>query len=289
MAKSLKATFTYLTRSDWRTFFQLIHSIFLLKKNCRWGRKYDITVFHEKTYKVIFIIIIKLVFNKVKFVKIDLETPNNFRNIQYHELTKDFGEGYRNMCRFFNSEFYKYLDKYDWYCRLDTDSFLIGKNHYDFFQFMDSANLQYGYIAEVLDSPDVTLNLGDFMNNYSALGKLNFSNRELLFDTSDNYTNRVFYTNFEVINLNFFRNYEVQNVLKQIDESGNIYKYRWGDAPLRTFLINAFLSKDEIVRFDDICYKHYPFMQNHNVITCDFTPKDWISNKKWLGTLKSDF
>jgi hypothetical protein len=259
-----------------------------MKKNCKWGRKYDIIIFHEKNYSKVFKAIILKLFRKVKFIEINLETPSDFKSIKYHDLTIGFGEGYRNMCRFFNSEFYKYLDKYDWYCRLDTDSFITEPINYDFFEFMKSYSFKYGYIAEILDSPDVTIDLGDFMNTYFMTHGLKLTSRDLLFD-SNIYNQRIFYTNFEVINLDFFKRNDVQCFLKAIDESGNIFKYRWGDAPLRTFLINAFLSNKEIIRFDDVGYKHYPYTQSKTKISCEFTPEDWILNKKWLGTIKSHF
>ena len=276
-----------MTRSDYRTFFHLFKSIYLLRKYCKWGKNYDVTIFHEKNYRNLFKICLKILFNRLCFIEISLNTPDLFKEIKYLESTSKFGEGYRNMCRFFNSEFYIYLKDYDWYCRLDTDSYIIEKIEYNLFDFMSNHNMIYGYVAEVLESPDVVLGLGDFIKEYNLNNEIVPTNSNLIFDNG-RYTLRMIYTNFEIINLSFFYQYRVQKFINHIDESGNIYKYRWGDAPLRTFTINNFLRKDQIIRFDDIGYMHKPYIQINKEIKSPYTPNDWIKNNKWIGKLKSE-
>lgn len=36
--------------------------------------------------------------------------------------------------------------------------------------------------------------------------------------------------------------------------------YRWGDAPVHSIAVGLFLNKSEVHFFNDVGYKHYPFM-----------------------------
>ena len=75
--------------------------------------------------------------------------------------------GYRHMSSFFCNDFYS-LDifrGYDYYWRLDADSFLLGPLPYDVFAHMVAADKVYGYmvVTQVLTPPILPKNLHDFV------------------------------------------------------------------------------------------------------------------------------
>jgi len=63
-----------------------------------------------------------------------------------------FSMGYRHMCRFFSGEMYKYdiIKNYDYYLRLDTDSFIHTPLNYDIFEWAKVNECYYGFIAPAI-------------------------------------------------------------------------------------------------------------------------------------------
>jgi hypothetical protein len=91
------------------------------------------------------------------------------------------------------------------------------------------------------------------------------------------------YNNFEVVNLKIFTEESIKNYLSELKRSGRIYEYRWGDAPLRTFMVSLFLEQNQIIRFDNIDYEHKPFIQKSGKITSPITYKSMILQNNWIG------
>lgn len=286
--KKIKATFVYLTRSSFYTNCQLIKSLLLLHLFFNWKFRYKVTIFHESNYPVFYKILIKIIFSNVIFREIDFSTPSEFKDIVFRDPFKNMGFGYRNMCNFFNSEFFTYLNDFDWYCRLDTDSYLLSNLKFDFFEFMEKKSLKYGYIGETNDDPGAVIGLGDFILDYITRFDIDLSRVNLLFDKST-YNLRMIYNNFEVVNLEIFKEESVINYLSELKKSGFIYQYRWGDAPLRTFMVSLFLEKNQIVRFDNIDYEHKPFIQKGGKIESPITYKSTILQNNWIGINATTF
>ena len=75
-----------------------------------------------------------------------------------------FSMGYRHMCRFFSGEIYKQsvIRKYDYYLRLDTDSFIHTPLNYDIFTWAKNNHCDYGFIAPAVqtDNPKVIEEIG---------------------------------------------------------------------------------------------------------------------------------
>ena len=68
---------------------------------------------------------------------------------------------------------------------------------------------------------------------------------------------KIYYTNFEISKLSFWRSHEYMNFFDYLDGLGGIYKYRWGDAPIHTLALSIFLPDTKIHCFKDISYKHF--------------------------------
>jgi alpha 1,2-mannosyltransferase len=69
-----------------------------------------------------------------------------------------------------------------------------------------------------------------------------------------------FWSNFEIADLKFLRGPEYSAYFDYLDKSGGFFYERWGDAPVHSIAVGLFLNKSEVHFFDDIGYKHDPFM-----------------------------
>jgi alpha 1,2-mannosyltransferase len=70
----------------------------------------------------------------------------------------------------------------------------------------------------------------------------------------------IVWSNFEIGDLNFWRGEAYMKYFEHLDSKGGFYYERWGDAPVHSIGAGLFASKDQIHFFNDIGYKHDPFM-----------------------------
>lgn len=256
----------YLANRGILNYFDLFKSLFLLKKNFLTYYTYDVIVFHESNFNRVMKIFLRLLFN-IKFIEITLNEYyfKNIENIKIDPELQRFGIGYRSMCYFFFFDVFKYLGDYKYYCRLDTDSFLINKVNFDFFKYMESKNLSYGYIAEIFESSAAVKGIDTFL---TELNLFDLVNSQKLF-TNNKYNLRCFYTNFEIMEIDILNNDRIASFINKIIRSNNIFNLRWGDAPLRTLMIGLYLDQSKIVRFKSIDYRHQIFVQKDGKIHDD--------------------
>lgn len=67
------------------------------------------------------------------------------------------------------------------------------------------------------------------------------------------------YTNLEILDMHFFRMAGMKQFLKASDgEEANfgIYRYRWGDAPLRAMLLGVFATASQVYQLNEFDYVH---------------------------------
>ena len=57
----------------------------------------------------------------------------------------------------------------------------------------------------------------------------------------------MYYNNFFITNTNFWKRDDVLKIIDEIDKSGNIFYYRYGDAPLQTLIVSL-LEPEKITR-----------------------------------------
>jgi alpha 1,2-mannosyltransferase len=156
-----------------------------------------------------------------------------------------FTMGYRHMCRFFSGDMYNFdiLKEYDYYMRLDTDSFIHTPLSYDIFEWATESECYYGYVAPAVqtDNPKVIEGLWEHTNKI--------------------YPNNIpegymFYTNFEIGKVSWFLTSEYMNFYSSLDETGGFYTKRWGDAPIKFLGINLFMQKTNIIPVHGFTYQH---------------------------------
>jgi hypothetical protein len=275
-ASQIKAVIVYLVRSRARDIADLKRSLSLLDANFNDQFDYPVFIFHEDFNKRLMEDIRKATRSNVKFEKVEFEIPDFLNKMEIPEFVYvdefEFPIGYRHMCRFFSGLIFQHsaLKDYDWYWRLDTDSFLLDKVNYDVFQFMQEHNYMYGYIQILKDEPDAVKGLWDITKKYIEDNNIEptFLHK---FTPNGSWDRSYYYTNFEISNLNFWRSDEFMNYFNYLDMSGGIYKHRWGDHVIHLLAIAMFMPEDKVYRFSDISYQHKEFINNYIIDTGMFT------------------
>tara|TARA_R110000803_G_scaffold210590_2_gene282838 strand:- start:78 stop:908 length:831 start_codon:yes stop_codon:yes gene_type:complete len=262
------------TDEDKKTFvdsFDLLYKNYLKENPC------DVVCFHEPNfcekekdflknkYKDAGIILQEIVFDLPDYTE---EIKSKILEYSPHpeKLWRDRGHkgfpmGYRHMCNFFAGGFInlKCLDKYKYIWRLDTDSFILEKINYNVFERMDSSNSLYGYINIQHDHIDAVKDLWETCENY-------FTKENKVFKSKDLHFRRVFYSNFEIFKMSWFKSKPYQDFYNYINSTGGIYINRWGDHAIRYLGLNSLEDKSKFLFFHDVCYKHGSVYNNKEII-----------------------
>lgn len=152
----------------------------------------------------------------------------------------------------------------DYFMRLDTDSIINSPIHIDLFDVMKSGGFSYGYRHTMVDPDWVVKGLWEYYREYATrtLGLMPRAMKSRSPRLLQKAHAPMYYTNFEIVFVPFFtqRN-DVKAFIDEVYASHYIYMRRWGDAPLRYFLINTFLNASKDVRqFCEVNYTHYPIL-----------------------------
>ena len=250
----------YLVRTSDKDVEQFNESLELLEKNLlNYTDSTDVLVFVEESfepYKSKVKTNLELLYQTIEF---DLPeySPEILENIPefYPHPTHGNGPiewghpgftmGYRHMCRMFSGEVYKFpiVQEYEYYLRLDTDSFIRTPLGYDIFKWAKQNECWYGYIAPAVqqDNEKVVEGLSEFVNSI--------------------YPNQIpdrwmYYTNWELGKVNWFLTSEYITFYNMIDENGGIYTKRWGDAPIKFLGVNLFMPQKHIQPVQGFTYQH---------------------------------
>lgn len=204
------------------------------------------------------------------------------------DLMYGTSESYRHMCRFYSGFFYHLdvLSDYRYYWRVEPNVKFKCDIPEDPFKVMHEGGYSYGFTMTMPDDPNTYKTLWPTIKNYIHERKPHMP-LENLFDfvTDDNsktFNNCCFWSNFEIGDLNFFRSDEYQDFFNYLDQTGNFFYERWGDAPVHSIAVSLFLPSNKVKHFPYTGYYHEPNQgcpTNEEVFTklnCDCNPsKDW--------------
>lgn len=159
--------------------------------------------------------------------------------------------GYLNMCRFFANEVFHHpaLEPFDYYCRLDTDSFILVPVAYDIFKRAADVRAFYGFVNDALCAPP----------EYCG----GFSDALRRFGVTPSREGGLYYTNFEVCYLPWFRTDPWRTFFAFIDTEDGIYAHRWGDHLIRYAGVKALMPTDRVLHYTDIAYSHQGIGASH--------------------------
>ncbi|GEM_PF-5568489 len=267
----------YLSRSTKEDIKNLKKSLSLLDKHFNNRFNYPVIVFHEAFEKKLKEDIRKNTKSEINFARVDFKIPDFLADGEIPEIL-DFGThkyslGYRHMCRFFAGLVYSHpaLREYEWYWRLDTDSFILDTIDYDVFSFMEENNFKYGYNYMLKEKEVLVHNLWETVSKYLDENKIQPTFLKK-FTVKGIWDNSYYYNNFEISKLDFWRSKKYQSFFNYLDRTGGLYKYRWGDAPIHTLAVSTFIPADQVHSFEDISYKHRAFVnipKFHRYLMCE--------------------
>lgn len=164
---------------------------------------------------------------------------------------------YRNMCRYQSLGFYKHplLNDYKYTMRMEPGV----KYTCDFDPFLElRENTKYAFTIALLEYENTIPTLFDTYKEYPFLKYKQAELFKFIQGSDDGYNRCHFWTNFEIISLDWVRSVEYNNLMDYLDQKGGFYLERWGDAPLRTLAVVETLNVNE-VQWYDIGYFHNPF------------------------------
>ena len=168
---------------------------------------------------------LKIIWKTIPFVYPDNITYENYESMDVHP------KGYALMCKFNTIDVWNYLKPYKTALRVDDDCILDGKNWKDVFNTV---------------SDDIPYKSPRWVNETHAT--TNKTLPEWLGDDSQYYNTGMPYTNVFISRVGVWFRSDVQEWLKKLDESGNILRYRWGDAPLHDVVLKKFKIGHEPLR-----------------------------------------
>ncbi len=224
----------------------------------------DLIFFHERNFEEFYRqIIIPELFeaNAIHFCEVDLSVPSHYQNSVREGILEfyphpthgngpvDFGHigfsiGYRSMCRFFTFGIFQETvlttNHYDYVLRLDTDSLFIKGSDIDLFEWAKSNSIIYGFIESAIqwDHPKVS-------KKFKQTALVSLSRISLLYFFRGLFIpkSRMYYTNFEIMNVEFFQTSRWKRFSMHLDNSGGFYLHRWGDAIVRYMGVNSMVKK----------------------------------------------
>jgi hypothetical protein len=174
-------------------------------------------------------------------------------------------KGYRHMCHFWFIDFLKYCENYDYILRIDEDCFI------DF--IIDD-------IFDLLPNKIVIAGMNVEDENGVVFGLNNFTLKFLIENNFNNIKPRLVdgpYTNIFALNLIKVRNNElILKYIKAIDDSKNIYIYRWGDLPLWGEVLHYICEPNDYLITDKIKYFHGSLITYVNGTSKDI--KEMVNN-----------
>jgi len=226
---------------------RLNQSLPLLKLNLLDKYPIDYVIFHEEGFSEDNKKEIKNRINGVIFKQIKFNIPKsakNFKPLWSNDWSLEKCTSYGGMCTFFTNDIFKILIEmgYDYYLRLDDDSYLYEDFEENPFDKMHRENKSYGYCLKIKEAPHVIQGLFSFIKEHVST--------DYIFEDP----HWIYYNNFEIVDLKRYYNEQIKEISQKIHESGGIYYWRWGDAPIRTILVSIFLP-GEVMKFD-INYEH---------------------------------
>ena len=226
------------------------HSLMLLKRNYLNDYPTDVICFHEADLSpdtrqdIESVSGIHLIWIEVKFTIPDW--------IDRSKLWDNDRVGYCHMCRFWTSQVWKrpILDNYQYCLRLDTDSEILSPVGFNLFEEMKRRNAIYGYVQgsdNIMEQPQFVSGLQEVLDQ---AGYRYYSDLR-----------HVYYTNFEICKIDWFRSEDWSKFANVVDNSGLHFYSRLGDHVCRWIGLHLLANQKDIYSIR-IHYRHQPFEWN---------------------------
>lgn len=205
-----------------------------------------------KQYSERFINSVRKIDSSIKFIEVPKpEFPSyikeeelfyNRKEIEY--VKKSFPESRKNylhMCNFVAGKIMNHpeMSQYDYVLKMDDDTFFVKPIEFDIFKFMKDGGYRLGSsTVKKQDSKrqkDCQIGLRELVKNYIKSNNIDPANKVAL-DKKGDWNNVCTYYP-SIWDLNIFRNENWKKWWSYVDESGGIYKHRWGDLEIHSLYV----------------------------------------------------
>lgn len=167
----MKNVVVYLVRGHEASIASLERSLTLLKRNFLPWSPADVLIFHEANLK------------PEQLEGRTAGVPVRTALVDFSEIPPAMASlppsqrGYRHMCHFFANDIFHRdeLSGYDYFMRLDDDSFILSPLMFDVFARMSERRFRYAYRAVLNDRPHVCVGLGDVVARHFRGGGMQVS------------------------------------------------------------------------------------------------------------------
>ncbi|KAJ2367379.1 hypothetical protein H4S01_002191 [Coemansia sp. RSA 2610] len=207
---------------------------------------------------------------QVKFGTLDSESwqvPGWINQTKYQEVkrTAQYPHGekdsYRKMCRFQSGYLHRHplLQDLDYYWRIEPDVEYYCDIDYDPFAFMQQNGLKYGWNVAMTEFMATIPTLWNTTKMFALEHPELIAPDSLwqwLVDEHGQYNGCHFWSNFEIVDLSFYRSPAYQAYFDYLDRAGGFFYERWGDAPVHSIAAALFLNASQVHYFSDIGYFH---------------------------------
>ncbi|KAJ1895470.1 hypothetical protein LPJ66_004573 [Kickxella alabastrina] len=180
------------------------------------------------------------------------------RTAKYPHGEKD---SYRKMCRFQSGFLHKHplLADLEYYWRIEPDVEYFCDIDYDPFLFMRENGIKYGWNIAMTEFMDTVATLWNATMAFAQENPQMIAERSMhnwLVDANGAYNGCHFWSNFEIVDLSFYRSTEYQAYFDYLDRAGGFFYERWGDAPVHSIAAALLLDASQVHYFGDIGYFH---------------------------------
>ncbi|KAJ2358617.1 alpha-1,2-mannosyltransferase ktr1 [Coemansia sp. RSA 2618] len=168
---------------------------------------------------------------------------------------------YRLMCRYQSGFVYKHslLQDLDYYWRIEPDVHYYCDIPYDPFKYMRDNKLVYGYTIAPVEKAETVETLWDTTRKWILENPQYLQDKSFIHwvvNEKSQYTRCHFWSNFEIVDLSFYRSEAYESYFQHLDRAGGFFYERWGDAPVHSMAASILLRKEQIHWFEDIGYHH---------------------------------
>ena len=261
----------YMTRQQ--DMWLLRHSLKFLFMNFNKNAEYPVIIFHDDlTQQSVESLADALkhdlgyVPNNIEFVGLSFDIPPSISTdlSMYDPPLSQFRMGYRHMCRFFGGQVFNHpaLKNYKYCWRLDSDSFILSEVSRDPFKYMSDSGSKYAYLDRI-DHDEAFACRGIWETTQKYMSE----NLPLLRNKVESWNMEVYYTNFEIYDMDFFRDAKYQSYFNYLDSTGNIFYRRWGDHCIRYLGLSMFADSKDIWCIKDFCYQHGSWVGNADKVS----------------------
>lgn len=207
---------------------------------------------------------------------------------------------YHQMCRW-NSGFFAHhpaLKDVQYYWRVEPKVHFFCDVDYDVFRYLQDHNKTYGFTINLYDSAESIPGLWTatqkflaapenqaFVAKNNAMDWLKDNRHRPDHNEKAGYSTCHFWSNFEIGDLGWWRNYIYTKYFEHLDRAGGFFYERWGDAPIHSLALAIFEDRDKLHWFRDIGYQHIPYFNcpNRPAGKCrGCQPGRFTDGEKWL-------